>query len=441
MKGRTKALALFSLLLAFVTLGLLSRRVDVYLTKCDCECSSNNQLKLLNIAPLSTSTAHNSQYLMLTNSQMFERRYLSYQPPGNGWNNQRIVLENALVLAKLLNRTLVVHPLSPHQLGNNLKQKHHTGHGYVAYNMLEQQDLLPLSSFMDLELMSELIPVIEVKTPHLQFMSDYSHLTWKNVCHSAGWGYWMDRVPEHTEDVALFTKQKFSSLGETWRNRCPEEKVRGQKSNADVIVRFVKDLEEDPSEMLYFEKGTLFGIHIRFSTYEGALEAQNWVVNYVRYNKEVWSRVERVAAHLGGFSQYNAIQVRRGDHMDRKLAPSFWIEQMTDRNFSKSVPIYVATNTDDLNWFQPFFEASYKLYFATNFTELNFREMRDSLQLDFLGLHEQCICEKANQFIASPASTFDAFILRHRGEVKTQEGLMMDTLHTYWIGHMLAKGD
>ena len=42
-------------------------------------------------------------------------KYLSYFPGGGGWNNQRIAFENAVVLAKLLNRTLIVHPLAPHQ--------------------------------------------------------------------------------------------------------------------------------------------------------------------------------------------------------------------------------------------------------------------------------------------------------------------------------------
>ena len=44
-------------------------------------------------------------------------RYLSYQPLGNGWNNQRIALKNTMVPAKLLNRTLLIHPLALHALG------------------------------------------------------------------------------------------------------------------------------------------------------------------------------------------------------------------------------------------------------------------------------------------------------------------------------------
>lgn len=441
---------LISLLAIFIVIGLLFKRVDIHLTKC--ECNTNNQVQQTEVldAPLfvssythlgqKTSHQHSSSSQLPLSGSQSKRRWLSYQPPGNGWNNQRIALENALVLAKLLNRSLIVHPLAPHELGNNLKQTHHLRHGYIAYNMMKQSDLLPLSAFIDLKLMSKLTPVVEVKTSHTQFFSDYSYLTWRNICHSGGFGYWMDLVPEHTEEVALFAKQKFTSLGKVWRDKCPEEKSRAENAaTPSALVRFVSDLQDDLSEMLYFEEGTLFGIHIRFSTYEKALEVQNWITGYVRYNDEVWSRVKLVADTIGGFFRYNAIQVRRKNHMDSKLPPSFWIEQMIERNFSTQTPVYVATNDVDFEWFQAFNDAGFQLYFSSNFTILDFREIKESLRSDYLGIHEQCICEKAKKFIPSPASTFNAFILRHRGEVKMREGLMMDSLHTYWIGHQLAK--
>ena len=59
-------------------------------------------------------------------------KYLSYQPPGNGWSNQRVALENAVVLAKLLNRTLVVHPMAPHDKGALLKAGAQPG--YIAFS-------------------------------------------------------------------------------------------------------------------------------------------------------------------------------------------------------------------------------------------------------------------------------------------------------------------
>ena len=411
---------LVCLLGAIIGIVVMIRRghpADVYTWQCDCA------------VPLSAAAAARQKTIQNAPNHR-ATQLLSYQPPGNGWNNQRIALENALVLARLLNRTLVVHPLSPHDLGSRLKAGRHPG--YVSHNMLNDSDLLPLSQFMDLDLMNKLVPVIEVNTSHPKFIHGYSHLRWKNICHSTGFGYWVDRLPQTEEEMKLFTRQKFTPSG-AWRRKCPNEQER-LEHDSSPIVRFVSDLVNDPAEMLYFEQGTLFGIHIRFTTHEMALEAQTWVVRYVRYNEGVWGRVRKVAAEMG--PSYNAVQVRRRGHLNRKLPHSYWLDKMEEKNFSKRVPVYVATDEPNLSWFKPFTTAGFTLYFAKDFTGLlNFTSVSTSLRNDLLGIHEQCLCEAALQFVPSPASTFDALILRHRGEVATRDGLMLDTLHTYWLGH------
>lgn len=360
-------------------------------------------------------------------------RFLSYQPPGNGWNNQRIALENALVLAKLLNRTLLVHPLAPHELGSKLKGG--LPHGYLAYNKLTTPDLLPPSHFLDLELMSQVVAVQEVKVSHPEFIAQYGHLTWRNICHTPGFGFWVDQLPKTAEEVSMLSRQQFVSLGRVWRDKCPEEQKRAHDGPKNLpFIRYVSDLRADGSEMLYFEHGTLFGIHIRFTDIELALLAQSWVMRYVHYNSGIWKDAKQAQQILG--HQYNAIQVRRKYHMDSKLHPSYWLERMLQKNFSKQVPVYVATNDKDGEWFKPFIEEGYRLLFSDD-VNLTFPTIRQSLQNDFVGLHEQCLCMGASQFVGSPASTFNAFILRHRGEVQIKDQLMMDTLHTYWIGHTL----
>ena len=446
---------LFSLLAVCLVIGLLFSKlspVAINATRCKCatevvETAAGGRAEFHG-HPLSSSPAPRASKPSSRALEQLQLRpkYLSYQPPGNGWNNQRIVLENALVLARLLNRTLVVHPLSPHELGNRLKLRYHFG--YAAYNALNVSDLLPLSQFLDLSLLSEVTPVAEIKTTHAQFRKDFGNMSWKSVCHSPGYGFWVDEVPQWSEDVELLARQKFSSLGRVWRERCKEEKeryLRYQKNASSLalspVIKFVSDLAEDKADMLYFEEGTLFGMQIRFLTYEKALAAQHWVVNHVRYNSDVWGRVGVVMERLGGRKRYNAIQVRRGDHMDRRLAQSFWIERMTEKNFSKEMPVYVATSSVDPTWFQPFVDEGFKLYFSINFTDVfSFSDVKETLRNDVLGIHEQCLCEAALNFVPSPASTFNAFILRQRREVKEREGLMVDTIHTYWIRHQAKDG-
>ena len=422
-------------LVLVVILVELKRNYSFNLSReiCDCgreEVRENSQVEQIHptAAGLDVTTRHSIR----------RTKYLSYQPPGNGWNNQRIALENALVLAKLLNRTLVVHPLAPHELGNKMK----VGglHGYMVYNMFNSSDLLPLSKFLDLDLMAAIVPVKEVVTSHPQFVQDYSHLTWRNICHSPGYGFWIDQLPQKAAQVDLLAKQKFTSLGRVWRERCSEEKRRVEKwtsGHSEPLVKYVSDLLSDDSDMLYFERGTLFGMQIRFTTLERAAEAQSWVVNNVRYSKVIWSTVKQIAHVIG--PHFNAVQVRRKNHMDSKLPPSFWMERMMEKSFSKNLSIYVATNDAGKEWFEPFVAEGYKLFFSVDLQQyLSFSSMKKSLRNDFLAIHEQCLCEQAENFIGSPASTFTALILRHRGEVHRKDNLMLDTLHTYWIGHRLS---
>ena len=125
---------LVCLLGAIIGITAMLRRnhsADVYTRQCDCATS------LSTVAAASQKTMENApNYHPHRGTKL-----LSYQPPGNGWNNQRIALENALVLARLLNRTLVVHPLAPHDLGSRLKAGRYPG--YVSYNMLNESDLPP----------------------------------------------------------------------------------------------------------------------------------------------------------------------------------------------------------------------------------------------------------------------------------------------------------
>ena len=370
-------------------------------------------------------------------------KYLSYQPPGNGWNNQRIVLENALVMAKLLNRTLVVHPLAPHELGNKLRQHYHFG--YETYNSLETSDLLPLSSFLNLPLLSKLLPIVEIQSSHPQFKKDYSNLTWKGVCHSPWYGFWVDEEPQLPEEADQLARQKFTRIGHAWKESCKNEKSQYEKhliqqsqlkdaSKSQAMIKFVSDLAKDEAQMLYFEEGSLFRIQIRFLTHKKALAAQHWVTDHVQYKYEVWERVNVVIQKLGGRKRYNAIHIRRGDHSDRNFTQSFWIERMV-KNFSKELPVYVATDDKDPLWFQPFVNEGFKLYFRANFADvLSFNDVKENFRDDYLGIHEQCLCEAALHFVPSPQSTFSAFILRRRGDVPKRDGLLMDTLRTFWVG-------
>ena len=173
-----------------------------------------------------SETVTNNGVLLNASKPVKGMKYLSYQPPGNGWNNQRVALENAIVMAKLLKQTLVVHPMAPHDKGALYKAE--VNPGYVAYNNLEEFDLVPLSIFLDLKLLSQLVPVQEVVTSHHQFYHDFGQFSWRNICHSMGYGYWMDQRLNTVKEIAMFKKQHFHALN-AWKKKCPKEQQQQQQ--------------------------------------------------------------------------------------------------------------------------------------------------------------------------------------------------------------------
>ena len=363
-------------------------------------------------------------------------KYLSYQPPGNGWNNQRVALENAIVMAKLLNRTLLVHPMAPHDKGALFKAGAHPG--YVAYNHLEQSDLVPLSVFLNLKLLSQLVPVQEVVTSHNQFYRDFGQLSWRNICHSMGYGYWMDQRPNTVEEIAMCKRQHFHASN-AWKKKCPKEQQQQQGQTSTVaMVEYVSDYFDDSSEMLYFEQGTFFGIHIRFIHCDDAIAAQKWILNYLHYGPSVHAAVDIMAKRLG--PHFNAIHVRRTDHPARKFPVDYWIRSLHNANCSTDIPLYVATDEKDMSYFDPFKEQGYKLVFASDFHGvLQFHNVPLDAIEDVTGIHEQLLCEKANKFVSTPGSTFSILILRNRNEIDIEDGLLMNSLHTFWIGHQMKE--
>ena len=392
----------------------------------------------VNTPSVSTSSATQTvlkQGMLLNASKPIEGiKYLSYQPPGNGWNNQRVALENAIVLAKLLNRTLLVHPMAPHDKGALFKAGAQPG--YIAYNHLTQSDLVPLSVFLDLKLLSHLIPVQEVVTSHHQFFHDFGQLSWRNVCHSMGFGYWMDQRPTTVEEMAMFKRQHFHASN-AWRKKCPKEQQQALDSTA-TIVEYVSDYFNDSSKMLYFEQGTLFGIHIRFVHLSDAIAAQRWILNHLRYGPQVHSVVHSMIERLG--SHFNAIHVRRTDHPARKFPVEYWVKSLQSANCTTDVPLYVATDERHRNYFDPFQKAGYKLLFGSDFNNLlQFRDVPSDAVEDVIGVHEQLLCEKADKFVPTTGSTFSILILRNRNEIEIEDGLLMNSLHTFWIGHQMKE--
>ena len=118
----------------------------------------------------------------------------------------------------------------------------------------------------------------------------------------------------------------------------------------------------------------------------------------------------------------------------------YWIKSLQSANCTVDVPLYVATDERHRSYFDPFQKAGYKLLFASDFHDLlQFRDVPLDAIEDVTGVHEQLLCENADKFVLTPGSTFSILILQNRNEIEIEDGLLMNSLHTFWIGHQMKE--
>jgi len=355
-------------------------------------------------------------------------KYLSYQPSGGGWNNQRVVLENAVVLAKILNRTLIVQPLAPHQelLRNNVGD-------YENYNLISTDNLLPLSRVIDLKHLSKLIPVKEFTSSHKEFQNTYNHLRWARVCHNPVVGLWVDVVPKKTETekwklIDQKMKKSLPSYQDIpfYRRICKDEFKKFETDGFRPVWGITNDLPQKNEELVYFSEGSLRNHRLLFFDKKTVVEAHEWIMRFIHFSPEIQKRALAVLEKIQ--HPFNAIHVRRTDHPSSfQITQEYWLRRLNLKKAQKlTKTLYIATDEENKAWFNPFKEAGYNLFFAEDFgDQLQFKNLNSAFVQDMLGLCEQLICAHADIFVGSHYSTFSMFIERFRKQFTWQKGMLL----------------
>lgn len=368
--------------------------------------------------------------LLCENNQ--EMKYLSYQPPGGGWNNQRVAFENAVVLAKLLNRALIVHPLAPHQEILRLKRSRKMSAGYEIYNMLPKDKLLPLSKVIDLKELSKLVPVKEVTSSHVEFLKKYKHFRWHRVCHNGLVGMWVDTIPKKTNEEKWKLLQRHMETNlpihrdlPLYRRICKTEMKQYGNTSVRPVWGIWNELSNRTEDMLYFSEGSLYIRELLFFDKTTVLNAHEWIMRFIRFAPDIRKRVADVLEAMG--HPFNAIHVRRTDHPSSfRIKQDYWLQLLNARdavNLTKT--LYIATDEEDKTWFKAFSEAGYNLYFAEDFSDqLRLGNVNLAVIQDMLGLCEQLICAHADHFVGSYYSTFTMYIKRLRKQLSWKKGML-----------------
>ena len=343
------------------------------------------------------------------------------------------------MFSRLLNRTLLAPPMAPHLPGQRYKgQGPDDPHaGYKVYNELSSDQLIPMDSIIDFRRLSQLIRTRANPGRHLEFLASLSDLSWSRVCHSSGYGFWMDRRPRGEREEEMVSSQTFHVMTD-WLGKCSEEKREFDRGVKRPFIRFLLDeLSETEEDIIYFEEGTLFGIDFRFQELQNAVTAQSWIAESIKYHPQIMKVADSVERYLlaENTDGYNAVHVRRNDR-NSKYSSEFWLRRVREEfKIATGLPLYVSTDETNLTFFDTFRVAGYSLVFRQNLRNLFELGDTGASRMDIEGMSEQIVCARANSFVPSMRSTFTTLILRMRDELPERDGVFLTGYYFYWAGH------
>ena len=108
-----------------------------------------------------------------------EEKYLSYEPPIGSWSKQLQAFENAVIISKLLNRTLLARALASELELKRLRRfvRKTLQPDSKVYKLLDKKFTVPISSVVDFNHLSKLVRVRDVGGTYQQFLSNYKNMT------------------------------------------------------------------------------------------------------------------------------------------------------------------------------------------------------------------------------------------------------------------------
>lgn len=288
-------------------------------------------------------------------------KYLAYLPH-SGFHNQRIAFENALVLSRILNRTLLMPPI---RLGDKPLR-------YVNFDALYQ--FLVLSDKHGLYHCSRVPSYVPTPLECLDYFG-YTHITWD----------WLVNLTEITMHQRLLQRWNMTDAWVAEHLRISEEDVFTIKDNTPYQFRFLDTLSDSSppshkfSESLYLPDlamlthrllhfGTLFGssrLRLKNTT---NISIRGNVRHSMSYSNPVLIDVATlIAKHMG--DPYLGVHVRLGDGEFRRNAEDnvrliWWklLHQVLEYTLEETLELELASHTaaQDVTMTAPFMAVDLK---------------------------------------------------------------------------------
>ena len=287
-------------------------------------------------------------------------RFFIYQPSG-GLNNQRIMMENAMIVCRILNRTCIIPHATQHK------------NRWYKYNECPIDDISSQQMLFDFDKLSTVARVLTLPT-------NYTLLSW----------------------ISEMQKRNGISFETVDRDL---KRVRDRKD----FYRYdepaiMKHFGREDAKVLYFSKASMFDV---FQWRGGAkYDHRRLVHRAVSYRDEFKRVVIQMAQSAGHFA---AIHVRRGDYVgmdifkDKHHEVDWYAERIDKYKAETNKIIYVASDEMYRAYFNMLRRAGWKLAFFESLPgdlvapllERFPRSMFDSVS----GIIDQLMCSYADWFL------------------------------------------
>lgn len=313
-------------------------------------------------------------------------KFFVYQPSG-GWNNQRLLMENAMVVCLLLNRTCIAPPASPHS------------NFFRNYNSIPSTGVVAMSRVINFQRLNQVAPVCTIPRGH-SFVSFLEH--------------------------EIFAKRSVRTIIKDISKYKPGTMTKWAERDIERLFGNVT------ADVLYFSNQTMWGTMDWRGTVAGRYERKKVQAAMMPANHI--KQLARVLAERLG--PYHAVHIRRGDKVGESNflqvshPPQWWAERIAQYAGETST-VYVATDEAKRTYFESFArDFGLRPVFFESLPEYDtlvkpyLAHFPQRMSMDILGMVEQVLCTYANKFLGSGYSTFTTYILRLR---KNRNTLGADT--------------
>eukprot|EP00934_Nitzschia_sp_Nitz4_P005279 Nitzschia sp. Nitz4//scaffold153_size53422//29133//31264//NITZ4_006764-RA/size53422-augustus-gene-0.42-mRNA-1//1//CDS//3329537271//5269//frame0 len=385
------------------------------------------------------------------------RKFLTFEPDGGGWNNIRMAMESVFGLAMAMGRTLVMPPEKKMYLLGKTDNKQKKHFSFVDFYPIEEMakdnagfDVISMKEYLETQAMTGKLRNKE--TGLVEFppgnrtdwdgidQREYDELRGylRNVTNTPLWtpGSCLPTFPasgdhkdvEHLQHLA-FNASKNKRKGYPAAVDDPNTQTRMEDVLAGRTKLCVYDEEMQNAGTVHFQCNHKLKIRMLvhfyaflfFEDWREDLLMKRFIRDHVRYIDQIQCAAARVIAGVREHARkkdpignpdgiFDSFHIRRGDFQFKATRiPASEIYENSKDELTEHSTIFIATDERDKSFFNDLAK-HYDLLFLDDFS----KEL-EGVNTNFLGMIDQVVASKGRIFFGCWFSTFTGFITRIRG--------------------------